>query len=198
MSQDGPPLPVIQIGYLSNTLYWSACQIGIIVLMTGSCRLLRFTDVVVIVVVSVCCATLLVQTRSADSVVSGSLVTFITYESVYAWKIFRLILFILCAQPARTPFLCHVVELAYDAVALNSTGCSSLYLLLWPLLVRYVCWGTEILVPRRGTGLLRPCIKFHWFQFTVSSALTAAAKIRLLRHWNSCATSWNWPTTPLH
>jgi len=84
VSQDGPPLPVIQIGYLSNTLYWSACQIGIIVLMTGSCRLLRFTDVVVIVVVSVCCATLLVQTRSADSVVSGSLVTFITYESVYA------------------------------------------------------------------------------------------------------------------
>ena len=47
------------------------------------------------------------------------------------------------------PFMCHVVEMAYDADALHSTGCSSSYLLLCLLLLRYVCSGTEILVPRR-------------------------------------------------
>jgi len=37
-------------------------------------------------------------------------------------------------------------------------------------------------VPRRVTGVRRRYIKFHWVQLTVSSALSAAAKIRLLRH----------------
>jgi len=143
---------VIQIGYLPNTRYWSACQIGRTVSMTGSCRPLRFTYVWLLLYF------LYVARPSVSPSVCGSKrwlrcerqpYDFHAYESVYAWKIFKLIRFISCSHPARPPFLYHVVKLAYGAVALNSIGCSSPCLLLCPLPLRYVCWGAEILVPRR-------------------------------------------------